>query len=89
MLAVEHSTNVTSCQTLNYPNTEVMFLDLETYAANLLNKSIDDEIEDFKVLDYPTLIRNFSSFEKTVADAIAQIKPKILKLQGKIISPKT
>jgi len=49
---------------------------------------IEDEIKDFKVLDYPTLIRNSSSLEKTVADAMAQIKPKILKLQGKIISPK-
>ena len=26
MLAVEHFTNVTSCQMLNYPNTQVMFL---------------------------------------------------------------
>lgn len=55
--------------------------------AKLLDKLMEDDIEDMKFMQYPTLIQNSGPREQILADAMVQVEPEIVELQGKAISP--
>ncbi len=55
--------------------------------TDLVNRLMEEKVEDLKPMDYPTLILNSGPPEQIVADAMVQIEPEIIELQGKVISP--
>lgn len=55
--------------------------------ATLLDKLMSDEVEDLLFMDHPNLIRNSGPLEQIIADAMAQIGPEALELQGRVVSP--
>lgn len=55
--------------------------------TGLLNSLAENDIEDLKFMNYTALIKLLGPPENILRDALGQIEPEVLELQGKIVTP--
>lgn len=55
--------------------------------TELLSRLAENNIKDLKFMNYTTLIKLLGPPEDLLRDALGQIEPEVLELQGKIITP--
>lgn len=55
--------------------------------TGLLGRLAMNDIEDLNFMNYTALIKLLGPPEKLLRDALRQIEPEVLELQGKIITP--